>query len=307
MMLQRLKRLFNVFVILGFSHLPMLASADITASIKPLGFIASAIADGVTPVTILLPDGASEHDFALRPSDIQQLKTTDLVLWVGPELEMFMARAVSTLPADKKLSLAALPSIASYLLKGADHHTEGKSVHKHRHHTNINYHIWLSPVIAKIAAEAIHAKLLKMHPQSKAILDANLQYFEKNLAELVQNIHTQLHDVKNRGYYVFHDAYTYFEQAFGLVPMGHFTVNPNVQPGAKKLHQIRAELLQQRVVCIFAEPQYSPVFIDAVARGTQVRRGVLDPLGSAIQPTKKSYLEFLEQLTEQYILCLKEI
>lgn len=37
--------------------------------LNPL-FIASAIADGVTETEVLLPDGASEHDYSLRPSDV---------------------------------------------------------------------------------------------------------------------------------------------------------------------------------------------------------------------------------------------
>ena len=53
------------------------ASAAVVTSIRPLGFIASAIADGVTPTEVLLPDGASPHDFALRPSDIQRLRSAD--------------------------------------------------------------------------------------------------------------------------------------------------------------------------------------------------------------------------------------
>ncbi|MGP4130574.1 zinc ABC transporter substrate-binding protein [Pantoea tagorei] len=50
------------------------AQANVVASVKPLGFIAAAIADGVTPVDVLLPDGASEHDYSLRPSDVKRLK-----------------------------------------------------------------------------------------------------------------------------------------------------------------------------------------------------------------------------------------
>lgn len=70
------------------------ASAAVVTSIRPLGFIASAIADGVTPTEVLLPDGASPHDFALRPSDIQRLRSADLVLWVGPDMEAFLNKAL---------------------------------------------------------------------------------------------------------------------------------------------------------------------------------------------------------------------
>lgn len=49
------------------------ADAAVVASLKPVGFIASAIADGVTETEVLLPDGASEHDYSLRPSDVKTL------------------------------------------------------------------------------------------------------------------------------------------------------------------------------------------------------------------------------------------
>ncbi|XNN30394.1 metal ABC transporter solute-binding protein, Zn/Mn family [Escherichia coli] len=60
-----------------------------------MGFIASAIADGVTETEVLLPDGASEHDYSLRPSDVKRLQNADLAFWVGPEMEAFMQKPVS--------------------------------------------------------------------------------------------------------------------------------------------------------------------------------------------------------------------
>lgn len=60
------------------------ADAAVVASLKPVGFIASAIADGVTETEVLLPDGASEHDYSLRPSDVKRLQNADLVVcWPG--------------------------------------------------------------------------------------------------------------------------------------------------------------------------------------------------------------------------------
>ncbi|MFP1495651.1 metal ABC transporter solute-binding protein, Zn/Mn family [Escherichia coli] len=41
---------------------------------------------------VLLPDGASEHDYSLRPSDVKRLQNADLVVWVGPEMEAFYAK-----------------------------------------------------------------------------------------------------------------------------------------------------------------------------------------------------------------------
>ncbi|VTP69760.1 High-affinity zinc uptake system protein znuA precursor [Leclercia adecarboxylata] len=45
--------------------------------------------------------------------------------------------------------------------------------------------------------------------------------------------------------------------------------------------------------------------VEAVARGTSVRMGTLDPLGTSIQLSKASYSQFLSQLANQYASCLK--
>lgn len=289
------------------------AHADIVASIKPVGFIASAIADGVTPVEVLLPDGASEHDYALRPSDVKRLQNADLVVWVGPEMEAFMTKSAASLPEKKNLEIVQISGVKPLLLRGGeddDHHDHDDAEHDHdeahhHHHGEFNMHLWMSPEIAKKTAVAIHGKLLELMPQDKAKLDANLQHFEAELADTDKRIISQLAPVKDKGYFVFHDAYTYFEKHYGLSPTGHFTVNPEIQPGAQRLHQIRTQLVEKKAVCVFAEPQFRPAVIDAVARGTQVRKSTLDPLGTDISLGKDSYVKFLSQLSSQYETCLK--
>lgn len=59
------------------------AQAAVVTSVRPLGFIAAAVADGVMPVEVILPDGVSPHDYALRPSDTLRLKKADVLVWVG--------------------------------------------------------------------------------------------------------------------------------------------------------------------------------------------------------------------------------
>ncbi|WP_039660044.1 MULTISPECIES: zinc ABC transporter substrate-binding protein ZnuA [Pantoea] len=288
------------------------AQANVVASLKPVGFIAAAIADGVTPVEVLLPDGASEHDYSLRPSDAKRLKNADLVVWVGPEMEAFMAKSAAELPAQKNLAMVNIDGVKPLLISGGEdeeEHAAEKSEDQdadahHHHHGEFNMHLWLSPEIARKTAVAIHGKLLELMPQDKAKLDANLQQFEVALADTDKRVSAQLAPVKDKGYFVFHDAYTYFEKHYGLSPTGHFTVNPEIQPGAQRLHQIRTQLVEQKAVCVFAEPQFRPAVIDAVSRGTQVRKGTLDPLGTDISLAKDSYVKFLSQLSSQYESCL---
>ncbi|CAI2152491.1 High-affinity zinc uptake system protein znuA precursor [Serratia ficaria] len=292
------------------------ASAAVVTSIRPLGFIASAIADGVTPTEVLLPDGASPHDFALRPSDLQRLRAADLVLWVGPDMEAFLTKALSPLPANRQLAISELPAVKPLLMKddGGQHdHEHADDAHNHadhddgdeHHHGEYNMHVWLSPDVAKVTAIAIHDRLLELMPQNKDKLDANLRQFENLLTQTDKNVGNMLKPVQGRGYFVFHDAYGYFEKRFGLSPLGHFTVNPEIQPGAQRLHQIRTQLVEQKAVCVFAEPQFRPAVINAVAKGTTARSGTLDPLGTGIALGKDSYGKFLTALSNQYVSCLK--
>lgn len=289
------------------------ASAAVVTSIRPLGFIASAIADGVTPTEVLLPDGASPHDFALRPSDIQRLRSADLVLWVGPDMEAFLTKALVPISTTRKLAISELPAVKPLLMKGEedDDHEHAGEAHNHadddhgHHHGEYNMHVWLSPEIAKVTAIAIHDRLLELMPQNKDKLDANLRQFENLLTQTDKNVGNMLTPVQGKGYFVFHDAYGYFEKHYGLSPLGHFTVNPEIQPGAQRLHQIRTQLVEQKAVCVFAEPQFRPAVINAVAKGTKVRSGTLDPLGTGIALEKDSYGKFLTQLSNQYVSCLK--
>lgn len=289
------------------------ASAAVVTSIRPLGFIASAIADGVTPTEVLLPDGASPHDFALRPSDIQRLRSADLVLWVGPDMEAFLTKALVPISADRKLAISELPAVKPLLMKGedGDDHDHAGEAHNHadddhgHHHGEYNMHVWLSPEVAKVTAIAIHDRLLELMPQNKDKLDANLRQFENLLTQTDKNVGNMLTPVQGKGYFVFHDAYGYFEKHYGLSPLGHFTVNPEIQPGAQRLHQIRTQLVEQKAVCVFAEPQFRPAVINAVAKGTKVRSGTLDPLGIGIALGKDSYGKFLTALSNQYVSCLK--
>lgn len=289
------------------------ASAAVVTSIRPLGFIASAIADGVTPTEVLLPDGASPHDFALRPSDIQRLRSADLVLWVGPDMEAFLNKALVPISATRKLAISELPAVKPLLMKSEDDddHDHAGEAHNHadddhgHHHGEYNMHVWLSPEIAKVTAIAIHDRLLELMPQNKDKLDANLRQFENLLTQTDKNVGNMLTPVQGKGYFVFHDAYGYFEKHYGLSPLGHFTVNPEIQPGAQRLHQIRTQLVEQKAVCVFAEPQFRPAVINAVAKGTKVRSGTLDPLGIGIALGKDSYGKFLNQLSNQYVSCLK--
>ncbi|CAJ0991912.1 zinc ABC transporter substrate-binding protein ZnuA [Pantoea sp. Nvir] len=310
MLLLKKSTIFTSAILAILISLP--AQANVVASIKPLGFIAAAIADGIMPVEILLPDGASEHNYSLRPSDLKKIKNATLVIWIGPKMENFMAKSITGLHDKKNIEIANMQEVKPLLLKENNLHNDEALVPENAtindshqyYHGNFNMHLWLSPIIGRLVAIEIHEKLLELMPERKNKLDANLQYFESKLANTNESINTQFKSLRNKGYFVFHDAYTYFEKYYGLSPRGHFTINPEIQPGVQRLHQIRTQLVEQKAVCVFAEPQFRPAVINVVTHGMQIRKGTLDPLGTNISLSPDSYVNFLSQLSGQYASCL---
>ena len=285
------------------------ANANIISSVKPIAFITQAVSDGVTNTDILLPDGASPHTYSLKPSDLAKIKTAELIIWVGEDLETFMPTVLKSIDKDKQIELMDIPTIKSLLRTSTNNHDQHEThTHNndsdHDHHGEYDEHIWLSPKIAKEIAQAVHDKLISIYPNKKDIIDENLNEFTVKLAETEQNIAKKLINVQNSGYFVFHDAYGYFESQFGLKNLGSFTINPAVQPGVQTVYAIKRELKEHQAVCVFREPQFSPAVIEKIVNGTDVRIGELNPLGTDITLSKNAYSQFLLRLTQQLLDCL---
>lgn len=298
---------FFLLVFLSIWALIVNANATIISSVRPIGFITEAIASGVIDTDILLPDGASPHTYSLKPSDLIKIKNADLIIWVGEDMETFMPTVLKNIDQQKQIELMDIAKIETLLRTSHQedkHHGNDMHIDSDHHHGEYDEHIWLSPKIAKIIAKSIHAKLIDLYPNKAVILDANLDEFITNLSETEQNIAKKLINVQNRGYFVFHDAYGYFESHFGLNNLGSFTINPAVQPGVQTVYAIQKELAEHQAVCVFREPQFSPAIIKKIVNGTDVRIGELNPLGTGIPITKDSYSHFLFALTQELLDCL---
>ena len=345
MLAQHLKTTAIAAAILSFSAA---ASATIVTSVKPLGFIASSIANGITDTEVLVPAGASPHDYSLKPSDVQILKSAEMLIWIGEDVDAFLDKSIDDLDYKKVLTIKDIAAIEPFLLKGEHHHHhhgegdaheghdhahqghehkghehahEGhdhKHEHKHEHgheghehhhdheheDLGVNWHVWYSPDISKAVAQRIAAKLLKQYPEKKDLIEKNVAEFNRTLDEQNAKIKTQLEGVKDKGFYVFHDAYGYFNNAYGLKQTGYFTINPLVAPGAKTLAKIKEEIAEHKVTCLFAEPQFTPKVIESLSKGTKVNVGRLDPMGDAVKLGANSYAAFLQFTADSYAQCL---
>ena len=315
--------------ILGFAALILTLTSSIShgqpikliASVQPVQMIVSAISNGIAEPSVLVPAGATPHEYSLKPSNVRDISNADLLFWIGPSLETFLGKTLNKF--TKKTDLRVVSLIESRGLKRIHLDSE------HQHHDdddddshsaknlsaletsateNLDPHIWLDPLNALAMAQQIAAVLSETDPSNAQQYQRNLQLFQQRIVQLDQQFSTELSKIKGQGYFVFHDAYSYFEQRYGLTRLGEFSVNES-KPSVKKIMTIQAIIKQGKAVCIFSEPQFNPALIDTVTRGTDVHRAVLDPLGDSYQyssQASENYFEFMQQFSKQFVQCMSE-
>ncbi|PLX74678.1 MAG: hypothetical protein C0614_11670, partial [Desulfuromonas sp.] len=126
------------------------------------------------------------------------------------------------------------------------------------------------------------------------------------LDKLDAALKNRLAAVRDLPYMVFHDAYQYFEAAYGLNVAGSVTVSPERRPGARGLAEIREKIVAVQARCVFSEPQFEPRLVATVIEGTGARTGVLDPLGGDLPPETESYFTLMNGLADNLVSCLQQ-
>lgn len=287
--------------------LQLWAAPQVVVSIKPLAGLVEGVMQGVERPQLLLPGGASPHSYALRPSQMRALMTADLVVWVGPELESFLARALQEKRPEQLLQLTTLvgvkllPAREGGEWEGSMTADDGEH---HHDHAGVDPHLWLDPANARVLVMALADALARLDPAHAATYRQNVAELDRRLAELQQELTAQLASVRQSPYLVFHDAYQYFERAFDLHPVGTLAVQPERPPGARRIRDMRQIILEKKVGCVFSEPQFEPRVMTALTEGTSVSVGELDPIGADLPEGTDSYFTLLRNMGSALVSCL---
>ena len=306
-----MSRLFSVFVAFVASFL-LIGSAQaevkVLTSIKPLQLIAAAVQDGVAIPEVLLPPGASPHNYALRPSDVRKVQSVDLLYWIGPDMEGFLPRVLSsrTLPS---VAVQDLPGMKLRRFAEDSHsHAEDADEHDHDHRPGtLDAHLWLSPVNARVIADKMAADLSAADPANAARYQSNAKAFDERLDALDQRLKQRLTSVEGKPYFVFHEAFDYFEEAYGLKHAGVFSVAAEVQPGAQHVAAMRKRLQEVGKTCVFSEPPLRPRLAETLVAGLPVKLAELDALGGYTPATAQGYEQVLEKLGNDLAGCLESL
>ncbi|MCU1735494.1 MULTISPECIES: zinc ABC transporter substrate-binding protein [unclassified Pseudomonas] len=309
-------RFFALFVafVSTLVVLPAHAEVRVLTSIQPLQLIAAAVQDGVGKPEVLLPPGASPHHYALRPSDVRRVAEVDLLYWIGPDMEGFLPRVLN----GRSKPTVAVQSLPGMHLRhfGEDsqshdeheEHGDDADEHDHDHRPgSLDAHLWLSTVNARVIAGRMSADLSAADPANAARYQSNLKAFEQRLDALDQRLKERVAGVAGKPFFVFHEAFDYFESAYGLKHAGVFSVAAEVQPGAQHVAAMRKRLQEAGKTCVFSEPPLRPRLAETLTAGLPVKLAELDALGGTLPVTAQGYEQLLDNLGNGLAGCLESL
>lgn len=291
---------------------PVWAAPQVVASIQPIQSLVAGVMETVGEPGLLIPAGRSPHGFQLRPSEAAALQRADLVVWVGEDLETFLVKPLQSLDEGRALELMSAPGVELLENRAGGVWEEHQDEHAHGHddddghdHGEHDPHIWLSPANAKAIVAAVAGELSRIDPAHAAVYAGNAASLAARIGTMETELQDMLGPVRAKPFVVFHDAFQYFEQAFGLNGVGSISLTPDQPPSARRLAELRRTIAARGAVCAFGEPQSRTGLLDTVVEGTGVATGLLDPEGSAGLPTgAEGYLALMRGNAQSLVACL---
>lgn len=148
-------------------------------------------------------------------------------------------------------------------------------------------HVWLDPRQAKIQAATVCEVLSDIMPQYRRDFEENLAAFQADLDHVDRKFAKTLAPFRGEKFYVFHPAFGYIADAYGLVQMA--VEIEGKEPTPKQFADLVEMARADGVRVIFVQPQYAKKSAQAVAAAIGGAVVPLDPLA-------RNYLENLDKM-----------
>ena len=290
-----------------------MAEIKVVVTSKPVHALVVGVMDGAGSARLLIDGNASPHTYALKPSDAKALNQADVVFRVSESLEPFTAKVFRTLPKSvRAVTLAEVPGLTLLDRReggGFEAHRHGKAkAHGHGHDEKDrggDPHVWLDPANAKAMTTRIADVLAEASPADAATFRTNAHKLGQRLDALSAQLQAELKPVATKPFIVFHDSLQYLEARFGLSAVGAITVNPEEQPSAKRIVDLRKKVAMLGAVCVLSEPQFPGKLVTSVIEGSQARTAVVDPEGGTLVPGPELYFEMMHNMAASLKSCLQ--
>lgn len=271
---------------------PALAQGKVRTfvSILPQQYFVERIGGDLVDVSVLVLPGANPHMYEPSPRQMTALAQAQVYFAIGVNLEDTwlpkLADAnrdmlvVRTQEGVEKFPMAAHHHDGEGLHEEHEHEAEHEGMHGEHDHGILDPHIWLDPVRVKTIARNTCAGLVQVDPAHRAVYEANLAAFLKDLDGLNASIAKTLAGLpaNKRTFMVFHPSWGYFAKRYSLNQVA--IEAGGSEPSPRHLAEIVEHGRELGVSVVFVQPQFSQRSADVIAAELHAKVVPLDPLAA---------------------------
>jgi len=288
-----------IFAQLGFAT----DRVPVFVSIVPQKYFVQQIGKDLVNVHVMAQPGASPATYEPKPKQMADLSKTKVYFSIGVPFENAWLKKIAAANPRMKVvhtdhGIEKIPMATRHHHddKG-ERHDEGKH-HDEGHHEHgiLDPHIWLSPPLVKIQARTILTALQEIDPSHRAVYEANYNQFVSRIDELDAQLKTTFAGKQGLKFMVFHPAWGYFAQAYGLEQMPIEIEGKAPKPA--RLKELIQHAREKDVKVVFVQPQFSTKSAELVAReiGGQV---------AFANPLAEDWMGNLREVADKFKAALK--
>lgn len=231
-------------------------------------------------VGLLVPPSIDIHEFSLKPSDIKNLKDSDLVLLNGAGLDDHIRDRVASKSIDTSKGIRVM--------------SVGRQ---------IDPHIWLDPSMAIIQVKNIRDAFISNDPLNSKKYAQNSEGYIKRLNALDAEISNSLKPLKGRYLITYHESFNYFAKRYGLLPFSLTGLHAET-PLAGRMKEAYEIIKSMGIKAIFVEKQFPEDSARRLAKSLGVRVCRLDSIESG-QMSPSFYEEAMRENASNIVKCLE--
>tara|TARA_B110000196_G_scaffold319516_1_gene337791 strand:- start:200 stop:1063 length:864 start_codon:yes stop_codon:yes gene_type:complete len=263
------------------------AQVSIVTTIRPLQLIAESIVGESDTVTSIVGRQDSPHQFVLTPSDRLAIASADLLIWTGPELEVYLEGFFN--------NESRSGSIITVL--------ENPILTIHKINDEIDAHFWLNPDNGIALADEIKDRLIEIDRARAVQYQSRFESFVAKIQGTNRDL-TERFSTSHNNYLVYHNAYQYFERQFGLQHSVALLADPETQPGIQ--HILRTQELVKKSMsnCLLVEPDSNMELVTTLTDGMDIRTVSVDHLGYDVLSSDNPYRQLLLNVAESFDSCI---
>ena len=156
-------------------------------------------------------------------------------------------------------------------------------------------HVWLDPMNAKLELEQIKEGFLKVDPENSEYYEKNYETCVDRLEELDRQFEEIISKCEKKEIVVYHEAFGYLCNAYGLLQVGITGISPEEEPSPKQMEEVIHFIQEKDVTTIFFEALSSSKTAEIIAEETGVKTEILNPLeGPGVGENQGDYFSIME-------------